>query len=133
MFIYQGIAADILNLQQTNCWKLVEEYRGFNILKEITTMCNDVYRAIEVQLVKYNSTSGIYRQVLENFRSMPEMCQFQSYRTNCHKKQQSRWHFFAPNLGGNSGIGKAAPSIPNEKHSIHRLLCDYHFWLPSLR
>ena len=133
MFLFQGTNPGILKLKfsSANDWTRMED--GFNILGEIIEACTHLFCIIERKLVKYNGTTQIYKSRLENFRNIPEIVQWQSWRRPEHKKQQSRWKYQAKKLGGNKGYAKEAKNIPNEKHSVHRIVQDYHLWLPTVR
>ena len=135
LWIFQGTSADILKLKfGENHWELVCSDETFSILAEITEVCNQLYSEIERKLVNYKSKcNGSVRNIQLNFSNMPEMVQFQSYRTYAHKKQNSRWQYQPLKKGGNEGLEKANKSTPNPKHSVHRILSDYHLWLPTVR
>ena len=133
MFVFQGESPDILRLKHgsENYWYHVSEHRGFQICHEITDTCNLLHSQILQKFVRCNNRTMYRKNSLVNFRKIAEFVQFQTYRSNEHK--QRRWTYQGRKRGGNQPTLKAAPSIPHPQHSVHRILTDYHMWLPTVR
>ena len=131
LFLFTGGNPGILKLKfgSQDSWQPVPEM--WTVMADITAACNELYGKLERKLT--NIKTRFARQKVDNFKDMPEFVDFQSHRGHAHKKQQSRWSFIGKKIGGNRGCEKPAKPDPNPKHSIHRLLCDYHSWLPELR
>ena len=133
MFVFQGESPDILRLKHgsENSWYHVSEHRGFQICRDITDTCNLLYSQILRKFVRCNTRKTNSKNRLINFRKIAEFVQFQTYLKPEHK--QRRWSYQGITRGGNMGRAKAAPSIPHPQHSVHRILLDYHMWLPTIR
>ena len=133
MFVFQGQSPDILRLKHgsENFWLQVSEHRGFENVQKITTTCNQLYSQILRKFVRCTNRNDLRSNRLNNFRMIEEFVQFQSHRNHEHKKR--RWTYLGRTQGGNKGRAKAASSIPHPQHSVHRLLLDYHMWVPTVR
>ena len=133
MFVFQGQSPDILRLKHgsENFWYQVPEHRGFQICHHITDTCNLLYSQILQKFVRCNNRNTYRKNSLINFRKIAEFVQFQTYRSCEHK--QRRWTYQGRTRGGNMSTLKASPSIPHPQHSVHRILTDYHMWLPTVR
>ena len=131
LFIFTGDNPEILKLKfgSRDLWKEAPEM--WTVIADVTAACNQLYGALERKLT--NIKTRLAQQKVDNFKDMPEFVDFQSHRNGAHKKQQCRWSFIGVKKGGNQGCEKPAKPDPNPKHSVHRLICDYHAWLPELR
>ena len=135
VFAYQGTESDILKLKygDAKMWRRVDESSGFLILKLITKTCNELYTDLLEKLSRYEADAHSHyaKNCLTNLRNHPEFVAFQRYRGYEHKNY--KWVFQPEPQGGGKEDREAAISISNKKHSVHRSLLNYHFWLPSLK
>ena len=133
IWVHQGTHNDILKYKHGDSalWHKVSEDHGFHIIKKITETCNLLYDMILQKLTRHDSKSKCHACCLENLRNLPEFVQFQSYRKPAHK--EFKWHFQPRGQGGNKPDLKPAKSVRKKKHSIHRALLKYHFWLEPLK
>ena len=133
MFVFQGQSPDILRLKHgsENFWLQVSEHTGFQIVHQITDTCNLLYSQILQKFVRLPGSNMFRKNSLINYRKIAEFVQFQTYRSAEHK--QRRWSYLEKSRGGNMPKLKAQPSIPHPQHSVHRILTDYHMWLPTTR
>ena len=108
-------------------WKLVDN--PFEKLEEISTLCNSVYEELLYSLehTTGNTSRDMFKNILVNFRRLPEFVAYQSHRGHVHK--QHVWSFVGVLKGGNGGRGEPAKSIPNRIQSIHWYLTKYHVFL----
>ena len=123
-------------LLQTKHWQKVEgfsyEYSDSDsIMKQITGTCNRLCGKVLQKLKRYPGKSKYYKCMLLNLRNLPEFVMFQNGRAHAHK--QNRWFYVGRSVGGNKADLKPAPSIPHAMCSVHRMLEDYHDWLPGLK
>ena len=132
MFLYQGTDPWILRLKHgsENSWTQIPEHVAFATLKAITETCNQLYTAISQQVVRCHGRSVYFKNTLINYRKIKEFVQFQSYKKPEHKNR--RWSHQPRKVGGGK-TEKEAASIRHPQESVHRMLCDYHMWLPTVR
>ena len=133
VFVYQGRDADIIQLKHysQNMWTKVPECEGFQIIAAITDRCNMLYDEILRAMGRHGCRSKGLKNNLENFMYMGEFVQFQTHRGPKHKMR--RWSYQPMGRGGNQKDIPRAKSIPHPQHSVHRLLMQYHEWLPTTR
>ena len=120
-----------LRYADRNAWHKLLESDGFQIVKEVTALCNQLYAEILHRLMRYDGKSKFYKACLENYRNLPEFEQFQSHRGREHKT--NTWQFQGAPQGGNKPAFKPIKAVANKIHSVHRTLLNYHVWLPDLR
>jgi hypothetical protein len=133
VWVHQGTHRDVIKFKHGDgaLWLKMTENDGFHIIKAITKNCNLLYEEVLQRLTRYDSNTSGHNCRLENLRNLPEFVQFQSHRKMQHK--ECKWHYQPRPQGGNKADFPAAKSIRHRKHSVHRALLKYHFWLEPLK
>ena len=132
MFTFKGVNPTILHFKcSKGFWDRVDPpFENFPILRDITEACNRLYARLLAKLSRYDSKSPFYKAVLQNLVCFPELVMFQTYRDKSHKHYQ--WKHQPAPLGGNM-MSKPEKHIELKKHSVHRILQDFHDWLPAIK
>ena len=125
--------------QNTHLWKTLPHEDNFETLYRITETCQDVFDEYVRLLGKsntkkrYNSDTSASFVMWRNYNNMPS---FKTFRKDVrsdfeHKKYQ--WKYARRRLGGNNGL--AEPCKPTKKvlPCVHKMLIQYHSWLPNFR
>ena len=121
----------ILKNSPVSAWETVHCDRSYNLILEITEMCNAVLAAIRRRLRRTTLNTNYRKSLYTNLQNLPEFCPFQNNRTPGHK--QFRWYFEQRKKGGNGGLHKKPKAERFPKHSVHGMLREYYEWMPKIR
>jgi hypothetical protein len=111
-------------------WDCVPQENGFPILGAITEAANRLCEAVLRKLTRVEPRNIGVRTIQNNLSTLPEFVMFQSYRSHMHKNYL--WNHGPPGKRGGKR-GPVARPLREPKHSVQRILRNYHLWLPSMK
>ena len=136
---YNKAIAQLQNQKNTHLWKTARSDTDFETFYRITECCQDVFDELVRQLGKYcmrkgytTDTSPMY-VAHRNLNNMPSFKTFRKDVKNDFDHNRYKWEYASRIRGGNQGI--APPGKPTRLviPCIHKMMVQYHSWLPNFR
>ena len=126
---------------QDNCkhWKAFSSGPNFEFYYKLCEICQDVFDELVKILATYNRQRKYLKNhhpgfvIHRNLNNMPSFKTFRKDITNDFEHKKYVWTYATKKLGGNQGFAKPCEPTRLMLPCIHKMLVQYHSWLPNFR
>ena len=114
-----------------NEWKQLSDDASYAVILEITELCNDVQELLLRRMRRSNIKTKLRKEIFQNLQNQPEFVPFQQNRTHDHKNFR---HYKQRRKKDGNQPGEHPAAKPNRLQlpSVHKMLTEYHRWLPRM-
>ena len=129
----------LVDKRHTPCWFNENSDNLSPTFQKIAVACDELHETL-VRYCKqyctehnYTDTSSVCFVQTLNLSNMPTFKAFQRYIQSDFEHKNYHWHFGKVAKGGNSGYHQPSPPEKTRIPSIHKIMTEYHRWLPSFK